>query len=205
MQQPETRYARSVDVSIAYQVIGDGPVDVVYVPGFVSKVELARTIPQQAAGIRTVFQTTYPPTRTNFTSIMRRVAAAHPDVLVSGTQSVDAYAQVKALIKVHFKPKWFYLSNGANSPTEFPDQVGAQHVDGLMSGSDWLPSASDQANADFIRAYLAKFGGTAQNIDPTSAEAFSAGVLLQDVADRTGRLDNATIIRSLPGSNGSRA
>jgi branched-chain amino acid transport system substrate-binding protein len=151
----------------------------------------------QAAGIRTVFQSTYSPTRTNFTPLMRRVAAAHPDVLVSGTQSLDAYAQVKALIKVHFKPKWFYLSNGANSPTEFPDQVGAQHVDGLMSGSDWLPSASDQANADFIRAYLAKFGGTAQNIDPTSAEAFSAGVLLQDVADRTGRLDNATIIRSL--------
>jgi branched-chain amino acid transport system substrate-binding protein len=151
----------------------------------------------QAAGIRTVFQTTYPPTQTNFTSIMRRVAAVHPDVLVSGTQSLDAYAQVNALIKVHFKPKWFYLSNGANSPTEFPDKVGAQHVDGLMSGSDWVPSASDQANADFIRAYLAKFGGTAQNIDSTSAEAFSAGVLLQDVAARTGRLDNATIIRSL--------
>jgi pimeloyl-ACP methyl ester carboxylesterase len=37
---PETRYARSGDVSIAYQVIGDGPFDVVLVPGFVSNVEL---------------------------------------------------------------------------------------------------------------------------------------------------------------------
>src|SRR3954451_19094361 len=36
---PETRYARSGDVHIAYQVIGDGPVDLVYVPGWVSHVE----------------------------------------------------------------------------------------------------------------------------------------------------------------------
>jgi class 3 adenylate cyclase/dienelactone hydrolase len=37
---PETRYARSGDVSIAYQVVGDGPFDVVFVPPTVSHVEL---------------------------------------------------------------------------------------------------------------------------------------------------------------------
>jgi hypothetical protein len=31
----KTRYARSGDVCIAYQVAGDGPFDVVFVPGFV--------------------------------------------------------------------------------------------------------------------------------------------------------------------------
>ena len=41
---PETRYARSGEVSIAYQVTGDGPFDVVYVPPFTSNVELAWTI-----------------------------------------------------------------------------------------------------------------------------------------------------------------
>jgi pimeloyl-ACP methyl ester carboxylesterase len=38
---PETRYARSDDLSIAYQVVGDAPVDLVYVPGWVSHVEHA--------------------------------------------------------------------------------------------------------------------------------------------------------------------
>lgn len=37
---PETRYARSGDVSIAYQVNGDGPVDVVWAPGTVSHLDL---------------------------------------------------------------------------------------------------------------------------------------------------------------------
>jgi pimeloyl-ACP methyl ester carboxylesterase len=37
---PETRYAKSGDVNIAYQVVGDGPFDLVYVPGWVSNIEL---------------------------------------------------------------------------------------------------------------------------------------------------------------------
>jgi class 3 adenylate cyclase len=36
---PETRYARSGPVHIAYQVVGDGPVDLVYVPSWLSQVE----------------------------------------------------------------------------------------------------------------------------------------------------------------------
>lgn len=46
---PETRYARSGDVSIAYQVVGSGDRDIVLVPPFVSHVELGWTIPLQAA------------------------------------------------------------------------------------------------------------------------------------------------------------
>jgi len=37
---PETRYAKSGDVNIAYQVAGDGPFDLIHVPPFVSNLEL---------------------------------------------------------------------------------------------------------------------------------------------------------------------
>ena len=37
---PATRYARSGDVSIAYQVVGDGPIDVVLVLGFATHLEI---------------------------------------------------------------------------------------------------------------------------------------------------------------------
>src|SRR3954469_1735347 len=36
---PTTRYARSGDLAIAYQVLGSGDVDVVLAPGFVSNLE----------------------------------------------------------------------------------------------------------------------------------------------------------------------
>ncbi len=41
MDTPRTRYARSGDVNIAYQVIGEGPLDLVWTPGAFSNVELA--------------------------------------------------------------------------------------------------------------------------------------------------------------------
>jgi pimeloyl-ACP methyl ester carboxylesterase/class 3 adenylate cyclase len=46
--QPETRYAKSGDVNIAYQVLGEGPHDLVFVPGFVSNVELGWSVPGRA-------------------------------------------------------------------------------------------------------------------------------------------------------------
>ena len=45
---PETRYAKSGDLNIAYQVVGDGPFDLVYVPGWVSNVELLWERPKPA-------------------------------------------------------------------------------------------------------------------------------------------------------------
>ena len=35
----ETQYAKSGDVNVAFQVAGEGPLDVVFVPGWVSHVE----------------------------------------------------------------------------------------------------------------------------------------------------------------------
>ena len=40
MKLPETRYARSGEVRIAYQVVGNGPIDLVFVPGFISNLDV---------------------------------------------------------------------------------------------------------------------------------------------------------------------
>jgi class 3 adenylate cyclase len=46
VEQPDTSYVRRPDgVSIAYQVVGDGPLDVVVVPGFISHLDLQWTDP----------------------------------------------------------------------------------------------------------------------------------------------------------------
>jgi pimeloyl-ACP methyl ester carboxylesterase len=45
---PETEYARSGGVNIAYQVTGEGPRDLVYVPGWVSNIELMWEEPAMA-------------------------------------------------------------------------------------------------------------------------------------------------------------
>jgi class 3 adenylate cyclase len=49
---PKTQYVRSGDVHIAYQVVGEGSRDIVYVPGWLSHVELAWELPQLARGFQ---------------------------------------------------------------------------------------------------------------------------------------------------------
>src|SRR5215213_10901461 len=49
---PETRYAKSGGLNIAYQAVGDGPPDLVYVPGWVSNVELMWEEPDLARFLR---------------------------------------------------------------------------------------------------------------------------------------------------------
>src|ERR687892_282896 len=48
MSPPSTQYARSGDASIAYQVVGDGPIDLVLVLGFATHLELQWESPQFA-------------------------------------------------------------------------------------------------------------------------------------------------------------
>ena len=46
--QPDTHYAKSGDVRIAYQVFGQGAFDLIYVPGFVSNIDLYWDYPAMA-------------------------------------------------------------------------------------------------------------------------------------------------------------
>jgi class 3 adenylate cyclase len=50
--RPEVHDVRSGDVDIAYQIVGDGPVDLVFVPGFISNLESAWWHPSMAAFYR---------------------------------------------------------------------------------------------------------------------------------------------------------
>lgn len=49
---PMTRYARSGDVNIAYQVLGDGPLDLIFVTGWISHLEYLWTEPSVARFLR---------------------------------------------------------------------------------------------------------------------------------------------------------
>ena len=151
----------------------------------------------EKAGIKTVYKQVYPAETQDFSAIMTKVAAANPDVLVSGTQSDDAYGQVKSLIQLNFSPKFMFMSNGANSPAEFPDKVGAQNTAGIMSAGDWFPGSTAKGSDEFTAAYIKAYGGTADTIDNSSAEAYAAGQVLEEEAAKTGKIDNATIISTL--------
>jgi class 3 adenylate cyclase/pimeloyl-ACP methyl ester carboxylesterase len=52
LELPETHYAHSGDVNIAYQTMGDGPIDLILVPGIVSHVEFLHEMPGYTSFLR---------------------------------------------------------------------------------------------------------------------------------------------------------
>jgi branched-chain amino acid transport system substrate-binding protein len=66
-----------------------------------------------------------------------------------------------------------------------------------MSAGDWFPGSTATGSAEFTAAYIKAYGGTADTIDNSSAEAYAAGQVLEEVAKKTGKIDNATIISTL--------
>jgi branched-chain amino acid transport system substrate-binding protein len=149
----------------------------------------------EAAGIRTVFKTVYPAETADFSSIVSKMANAHPDIVVGGTQVDDAFAEVKAMIEQKFSPKLLFLSNGSNDPVNFPDKVGANNVEGIFGAGDWFEDENSPGNTEFVAAYHSKYG--TGPIDATSAEAYACGQILQAVVEKLHSLSNSKIIDAL--------
>jgi pimeloyl-ACP methyl ester carboxylesterase len=51
VKPPKTSYAKSGDINIAYQVHGEGPIDLIVVPGFISHLELKWEFPPYVNGM----------------------------------------------------------------------------------------------------------------------------------------------------------
>jgi branched-chain amino acid transport system substrate-binding protein len=151
----------------------------------------------EKAGVKTVYKTIYPAETSDLTPIIGKAIAPKPDMIIGGTQSVDAYSQVKALIQANYSPKFLFFSNGANSPTEFPSKVGAKNVNGIFSCSDWTPSEPSNGNKLFVSQYLKRYGGNKFQIDNNSSEAWAVGQLLQLAVKKVGAIDNKKIIAAL--------
>jgi branched-chain amino acid transport system substrate-binding protein len=150
----------------------------------------------EKAGIKTVYKTVYPSETVDMTPIVSKIAAAKPDMVVGGTQAGDGYSLVKALVQAKYSPKFLFEANGPNSPGEFPSKVGPSNTQGIFSSSDWFPKAKTYGNTFFVKQFVKTYGGTADAIDPGSAEAYAVGQVAERVIRKVG-LDNAKIIAAL--------
>jgi branched-chain amino acid transport system substrate-binding protein len=151
----------------------------------------------EKSGVKTVYKSIYPSETTDMGPVIQKAVSQHPDAIIGGTQNGDAYAQVKALVQQKYSPKFVFLTNGPNDPAEFPSKVGAKNVNGIFSTGDWFPQEHSAGNAAFVKAYVKAYGGGAGTIDPTSAEAYAAGQLVEAVAKKKHAIDNKTIIATL--------
>jgi branched-chain amino acid transport system substrate-binding protein len=153
----------------------------------------------EAAGFKTAFYQVMPAETTDFNPIADQVIASKADVFVGGfigLPSLQAFMQ--RFQQQHYNPKAFIATAGPDLGNDFLTAVGGQgNAEGLMTGNLWYAGANYPGNAEFVKAYLAQYGGTAEGINGDVAEGSSVGQVVQQAVEKNKSLDNAKLIAEL--------
>ena len=117
------------------------------------------------AGLRIVYDKTYPPSTTDFAPIVRAVAATNPDLLVICSYPPDSVGLVRSINEIGFKPKMVGGGMVGLQATALKAQLGAA-LNGFVNFDFWLPVPK----IDFpgIDTLLQKYQARAQaeGVDP---------------------------------------
>lgn len=211
MQRPRTKYARCGPLSIAYQVIGDGPVDLLYAQGWFSNVEYAWESPDYARFLSRLGQ---------FARVIffdkRGTGLSDRDVgfptLEQRTEDIlavlDAVGSRRAAL--------FGVSEGGNMASLFaltyPERASALILLGCYARRSWAPDYPWGATAEGVEAFVSRMqaawgeafdledGAPSAAHDPAAREWMAAYVRFSAsprMAERITRLNYELDIRSL--------
>jgi branched-chain amino acid transport system substrate-binding protein len=160
-------------------------------------VQLAQSELQQL-GVKTVYSKVFPEEVADYKSPADQVAATAPDLVVLGSTDVPTVsAFMQAFEQQHYTPKLFIAAAGPDQGAEFTKAVGTGNADGIMVPNAWYPGYDNPQSQSLVKAYVAKYGGSASQMSGDVAEAYAVGQVMADAVTATGGLDNAKIIHYL--------
>jgi branched-chain amino acid transport system substrate-binding protein len=152
----------------------------------------------QAAGVKTVYSKIFPAETPTLKAGADQVAALHPDLVLLGTVDVPSVqAFMTAFEQQHYNPKILGASAGPDQGAAFISAVGATNATGTFVPNGWYPGFKNPMSQAFVASYIAKYGGTASDINSDSAEAYSVGQTLAAAVNANKSLDNAKVISYL--------
>jgi branched-chain amino acid transport system substrate-binding protein len=134
----------------------------------------------------------------NFPKVAQELINAHADMVVVGAYLPDTSAFIKAFKKAHYFPKAFVATAGPDLGPTFTQAVGGlANTEGVFVPNGWYPTANNFQNAQMVQAYLNKYGGSANDINADTAEAYSVGQVFQQALTRAGKISNAALLSEL--------
>jgi branched-chain amino acid transport system substrate-binding protein len=144
------------------------------------------------AGLKIVYDQTYPPTTVDYTPIVHAIQATHPDLVYVGSYPTDTVGIVRAVGEVGLKARMFGGGMVGLQATAIKTQLGPL-LNGIEDYDFWQPVkgfATPEAMA-FLKAYQARAG--AEGVDPLGYYlppfAYADMQVLGDAITGTGSLD----------------
>jgi len=119
-------------------------------------------------GLKLVYDKTYPPNTTDYTPVVRAMAATNPDIFLACSYPADTVGLIKASHEVGFKPKIYGGGMVGLQATAIKTQLGPL-LNGIVVYDFWLPwagFASDDGR-EFVKKYQAKYHPVSELFDCT--------------------------------------
>jgi branched-chain amino acid transport system substrate-binding protein len=148
------------------------------------------------AGLKVVYDRSYPPTTTDFSPIVRAIQATNPDLVVVGSYPPDTVGMVRAANEIGLKTKMFGGGMVGLQSASIKTQLGPL-LNGIVNYDFWLPAPKLQFPGvmEFLAKYQAK--APAEGVDPLgyyiSPYAYSQVQVLGQAVEATKSLDDGKI------------
>ena len=109
----------------------------------------------------------------------KAVARSGAQMVVLGSVDVPTVqAFVKEFIAQKYNPKIFIAAAGPDQGQAFLNAVGTGNADGIMVPNGWFGAYPNALSHLMVQDYIAKYGGTASDINADVAESYSAGEVI---------------------------
>lgn len=147
-------------------------------------------------GLKIVYDRNYPPATTDFTPIVRAIAATKPDLVVICSYPPDTVGIIRAVNETGFKPKMIGGAMVGLQATVFKTQLGPL-LNGIVNYDTWVPAKSMQfpGSMDLIKKYQAR--AAAEGVDPLGyympVWAYAYLQVLEQAVQATKSLDDAKL------------
>jgi branched-chain amino acid transport system substrate-binding protein len=151
----------------------------------------ARVLAKQA-GLKIVYDRSYPPTTTDYTSIVRGIQSTNPDLVFVASYPPDSVGIVRAANEVGLKAKLFGGGMVGLQSTSIKTQLGPL-MNGIVDYDVWqpVPPFNTPEAMEFLKQYQAK--APAAGVDPLGyylpPYAYADMQVLQQAVQGTGSLD----------------
>jgi class 3 adenylate cyclase/pimeloyl-ACP methyl ester carboxylesterase len=223
MAVPATRYARSGDPSIAYQVVGEGPLDLLFLPGWISQIEQL----WEAPAVRRFLEAL-----TVFSRVIlfdKRGSGLSDRLLDGQTVEQDALDALAVLDAAGSERAALltYATGGVTGATlaaDHPERVGALIMYASVARTSWAPdydwALTREERAEFTERNASMWGNTDSPIlalvapsvaddgalaewlarmqrlaaSPAEARALASGLANMDVREALPRISVPTLI-----------
>jgi branched-chain amino acid transport system substrate-binding protein len=116
-----------------------------------------------------------------------KVVDSGAQVVVLGSVDVPTVsAFMNQFAARNYHPKIFIAAAGPDQGQAFLNQVGTNNAIGAMVPNGWYGGFPNALSHIMVQDYIAKYGGTASEINADVAESYSAGEVLQAAVEHTG-------------------